>query len=115
MTAVQIAYYMGFDPIYLVGVDCDYVIPASVRQTGPDRFGRGVGFYLESTRDDDPNHFCPDYLGAGRKWHDPNVPAMIEGYRTCRQAIEARGRRIYNATVGGKLEVFERVDFDSLF
>lgn len=115
VTAIQIAYYLGFDPIYLIGVDTDYKIPASVRQSGPDAFGDGVGLYLESTQDDDVDHFDPRYFGKGRKWHNPNVPGMIRGHENCKAAIEAQGRHIYNATVGGKLEVFERVDFDTLF
>ena len=115
VAAIQIAYYLGFDPIYLIGVDLDYKIPDSVTRSGPDRFGDGVGIYLESSQDDDVNHFDPRYFGKGRKWHDPNVPGMIRGFENCRPAIEAEGRSIYNATVGGKLEVFERVDFNSLF
>ena len=114
-TAIQIAYHMGFELIYLVGMDTDYKILDTVKQSGPDEFGNGVRLYLESTEDDDPNHFDPRYLGMGRKWHNPNVPRMIEGYKVCKQAIEAKGRHIYNATIGGKLEVFERVDFNALF
>lgn len=114
-TAIQIAYYLGFDPIYLIGVDASYTIPSTVKQSGEDVFGTGVRLFLESTRDDDPNHFDPRYFGKGSKWHDPNVPRMLEGYRHCRAAIEGQGRHIYNATVGGKLELFERVDFNSLF
>lgn len=114
-SAIQIAYHLGFDPIYLIGVDASYKVLPTVMQTGPDRFGDGVLLRLESTEDDDPNHFDPRYFGKGRKWHNPNVPRMIEGYRACRQGIESKGRRIYNATVGGELEIFERLDFDSLF
>lgn len=114
-SAIQIAYHMGFDPIYLIGVDADYKIRASVKQSGPDRFGDGILLHLESTADDDPSHFDPRYFGKGRRWHNPNVPRMIEGFQNCKIAVEAQGRRIYNATVGGKLEVFERVEFDSLF
>lgn len=113
--AIQIAYYLGFDPIYLIGVDTDYKIADSVKQSGPDCFGDGVGLYLESTKDDDVDHFDPRYFGKGRKWHNPNVPGMVRGHENCRAAIDAQGRHIYNATIGGKLEAFERVDFDTLF
>jgi hypothetical protein len=113
--AVQLAFHMGFDPIYLIGCDCDYKVLPTVKQSGPDRYGDGVLDHLESTRDDDPNHFDPRYFGKGYRWHNPAVPMMLWGFGNCREAVEAAGRRIYNATVGGKLEVFERVDFDSLF
>jgi len=113
--AIQLAFYLGFDPIYLIGVDADYKILPTVKQSGPDKFGDGILLNLESTKDDDPNHFDPRYFGKGKKWHNPNVPEMLRGFLDCRLAIEKRGRRIYNATVGGMLYIFERVDFTSLF
>lgn len=113
--AIQIAFYLGFDPIYLVGVDADYKILPTVLQSGPDKFGDGILLNLQSTKDDDPNHFDPRYFGKGKKWHNPNVPEMLRGFLDCRLAIEKRGHRIYNATVGGKLYIFDRVEFSSLF
>jgi hypothetical protein len=32
-----------------------------------------------------------------------------------RQAYEAAGRRVLDATIGGKLTVFPKVEYDSLF
>ena len=113
--AIQLAFHMGFDPIYLLGCDVSYTIPESVIQEGPDRFGNGVGLYLTSTRNDDANHFDPRYFGSGRRWHDPNVKRMIEGFEQCREGADTAGRSIINATVGGQLEVFERVSVRSLF
>ncbi|NBD31401.1 MAG: FkbM family methyltransferase, partial [Cyanobacteria bacterium] len=113
--AIQIAYYMGFDPIYLIGVDVDYKISDTVEQSGTKRFADGNLQFLKSTQDNDPNHFDPRYFGKGRRWHNPNVERMIEGFRVCREAIERKGGHIYNATVGGKLEVMERVNFNSIF
>ena len=113
--AIQIAYYMGFDPIYLIGVDVNYKIPDTVKQSGTKRFADGNLQFLKSTKDDDCNHFDSSYFGKGRRWHNPNTERMIEGFRVCREAIEGQGGHIYNATVGGKLEVMERVDFNSIF
>lgn len=110
-SAIQIAFHLGFDPIYLIGCDLGYRVLDSVIQEGVDRFGNGVKLHLTSTRDDDPNHFDPSYFGSGRRWHDPNVKRMVEGHQQCRLGIESAGRRIYNATVGGELDVYERVDF----
>jgi len=36
-------------------------------------------------------------------------------YAKCKEEFEADGRKIYNATVGGKLEIFERKDYSDLF
>jgi len=114
-SAIQIAYHLGFDPIYLVGVDVSYKVLSTVKQSGPDLFKNGALLNLQSTVDDDPNHFDPRYFGKDRMWTSPNVEGMIETFRQCREGIESRGRHIYNATVGGKLEVLERVDIHSLF
>ena len=40
---------------------------------------------------------------------------QLAGYQKAKQYADAHGIKIYNATRGGKLEVFPRVDFDSLF
>ncbi|MEM9741769.1 MAG: FkbM family methyltransferase [Pseudomonadota bacterium] len=107
-TAVQLAAYMGFDPIYLLGCDLGYKVLPSVEQRGEDVFGTGVKLQLTSTQNDDPNHFDPRYFGKNKRWHDPNVARMIAGHEQCLEGLSSRGKRIYNATVGGELEVYPR-------
>jgi|GEM_PF-3301259 len=114
-TAVQLAAYMGFDPIYLIGCDLGYKVLDTVEQSGEDKFGNGVKLFLTSTKDDDPNHFDSRYFGKGQRWHDPNVKRMISGHEQCKAGMADKGGEIYNATVGGELEVYPRVDFNSLF
>ncbi|MFH0880095.1 MAG: hypothetical protein V2A34_10320, partial [Lentisphaerota bacterium] len=58
-------------------------------------------------------HFHPDYFGKGFRWHIPRVDQMEVGYRLAKDAFERHGRKILNATAGGKLEVFDRVDVSS--
>lgn len=113
ITMIQLALFMGFSEIYLIGCDTSYKVQESVRQTG--RQIDGVGLLLTSTRDDDDNHFDPRYFGRGREWHNPQVAKMLEHYRWARLAARRKRVRIFNATVGGQLEVFERVAFDTLF
>lgn len=114
ITMLQLAAHMGFSEIYLIGCDTDYVVPDTVRRDGPVLAG-GEGLFLTSSQDDDPNHFDPRYFGRGRQWHNPQVDKMIEHYGFAAQALDALGIKVRNATAGGKLEVFPRVDFDSLF
>jgi hypothetical protein len=113
--AVQIAFYLGFDPIYLVGVDADYEPSHALKRAGPGRGGRPGRPYLAAPGGGRADHFDARYVIEGARWPYPDLARQIEGYGNCRGAIEAAGGHIYNATVGGKLEVFERVDFDSLF
>ena len=49
------------------------------------------------------------------KWHDPGPERMIFHNEQARQVCEEMGVRVYNATVGGKLEVYPRVDYQDLF
>jgi glycosyltransferase involved in cell wall biosynthesis/ADP-heptose:LPS heptosyltransferase len=114
ITMLQLALYMGFKDIYLIGCDTAYSVPATVKQEGPE-YGDYGKLFFTSTRDDDPNHFDPKYFGAGKEWHNPKVGEMVRHYGWAKSAIHACGSTVYNSTVGGNLEVFPRVDFDSLF
>jgi hypothetical protein len=102
---LQFAYYMGFKNVYLIGMDHNYTKPHDIKVEGNEW----------TSQSDDPNHFHPDYFGRGYRWHDPNLGRMERAYQKARQVFSANGRRIYNATVGGNLEVFERIDYESLF
>jgi FkbM family methyltransferase len=113
--AIQIAYYLGFQSIYLIGCDLGYKVPDTVKQQGDDVFKMGVGFDLKSTQDDDPNHFDPRYFGKDRLWHAPNEQGMIYDHLICKNAFESKKRNIFNATVGGELEVYERRKYNDLF
>lgn len=101
---LQLAFFMGFTEIYLIGMDFDYVIPDTHTRKGD---------VLTSTTDD-PNHFHKDYFGVGKTWKDPKLDRVAMNYRQAKISYEAVGRKIYNATVGGKLEIFERVDYYNL-
>ncbi|MBB4658953.1 6-hydroxymethylpterin diphosphokinase MptE-like protein [Parvularcula dongshanensis] len=107
-TCLQIAHWLGFRELYLVGVDASYAIPGDAKKS--DAYGTGV---LDMVSDD-PNHFHPDYFGKGYRWHDPQVGKMLEAYAEAKRVADAAGRPIRNATVGGKLEVFERVNYDDV-
>jgi hypothetical protein len=102
---LQLAYYMGFTEIYLIGFDHSYNIPTDAKI-------EGTGILSQSS---DPNHFDSNYFGRGYRWHDPMVERMEQAFRRAREVYEASGRRILNATIGGRLDVFERVDYYGLF
>lgn len=101
---LQLAFFMGFSDVYLIGMDFDYVIPKEHKRRGND---------IISTTDD-PNHFHKDYFGAGKTWRDPKLNQVLWNYRMAHVAYRAVGRNIYNATIGGKLEEFPRIDYYNL-
>lgn len=102
---MQLAYYMGVKSLYLVGFDHSYQIPDSGIRNGNEILSTG----------EDPNHFHTDYFGKGYRWHDPRVDRMEQAYRKAKTVFEADGRRIFNASAGGQLEVFPRTDYEALF
>lgn len=114
LTLMQLAFYMGFSDIYLIGCDTSYTVAESVKKEGPTG-NDGSQLFLTSTQDDDDNHFDKSYFGAGRKWHSPNVQDMIFHYYQAAMMLEEAGTRVYNATVGGNLEVFPRIDYETVF
>nr|ADI18724.1 glycosyltransferase [uncultured Rhizobiales bacterium HF4000_32B18] len=108
-TVLQLAHYLGFTKIHLLGVDADYVLPKDVAETSD--YGVGV----LDMKSNDPNHFHPDYFGKGFRWHDPQVDKMVEAYREAERVTRALGRPIVNSGVGGKLDVFAREPFAEVF
>lgn len=105
---LQLAYYMEFDPVVLVGFDHSYSVPDDVDKTDQNA-------NVWKSRSDDPNHFHPDYFGTGKRWHAPRTDRMQLCYEKAEVEFREAGRRVINATEGGKLEVFERVPFDMIF
>lgn len=101
---LQLASFLGCDPIILIGFDHNYVVPPSTEMENSIIHSRAV----------DVNHIHPDYFGPGYRWHDPNVERMELGYRCARKELERRYVTVLNATVGGRLEVFDRASFADL-
>jgi tetratricopeptide (TPR) repeat protein len=100
--AMQLAYYMGFDEIYLIGVDHSFATQGEpnkeVISNGPD-----------------PDHFHNDYFGKGISWHLPDLKRSEKAYLIARKNCEAEKRMIYDATYEGKLSVFPKVDYRFVF
>jgi Protein of unknown function DUF115 len=100
--ALQLAFYMGFSDVILIGVDHNFTTQGPANQA-------------VVSQGDDPNHFSPNYFGAGFKWQLPDLEGSERAYRLARQAFESDGRRVLDATVDGKLTIFPKVDYNSLF
>lgn len=100
--ALQLAYYMGFKRTILIGVDHHF------KAQGPPN--------LEVVSSgSDPDHFHPEYFGKGFRWQLPDLECAERAYRLAREAYEAAGRQVLDATIGGKLTVFPKTDYDGLF
>lgn len=112
-TLLQLALLGGASSIYLLGCDTDYAPMPGARRIPS---GHDTGTTRWQTLDgDDPNHFHPDYFGPGRIWREPRPERMLAFYEALRKQIDPQGARIFNATPGGRLDVYPRVAFESLF
>lgn len=101
-TCLQLAYYMGFSEVILIGKDHSYNISGTPHQS------------VESTGKEE-NHFIPGYYKKGMKWDVPDYKGEEFAYSLARVAFENDDRKIFDATLDGKLKIFDKVDYKSLF
>lgn len=101
-TAAQLAAYMGFNEIYLIGVDHHFHISQN---------NKGEVIVDNEVKD----YFTENYNIDREKLYIPNTEKSTYTYIAMKNYCEERNIKIYNATHGGKLEVFPRIDFDKLF
>lgn len=83
---LQVAYYMGFDRVYLIGTDYS-----------------NLGTHWDGSKAENTKA-----LGL----RDTN--RVFYAFDICRRAYEKDGREIVNATKGGKLEVFKRENLEDV-
>jgi hypothetical protein len=99
---LQLAFHMGFQQVILIGVDHNYTATGKPNTT-------------VVSQGDDPNHFSPSYFGKGFRWQLPDLETSEVGYAMVRDAYRKAGRQVLDATIGGKLTIFPKVDYESLF
>lgn len=100
--ALQVAYHLGFSQVILIGLDHRYSFD-----------GRpGEAKVMKRA---DPNHFSHDYFARGQSWDNPELEKSEFHYRAAREAFEADGRRIIDATLEGACTIFEKADYKRLF
>jgi hypothetical protein len=101
--AIQIAYYMGFTKVYIVGLDHDYK-------------EKGIPSKTETRESDkDESHFHTQYFPKGYKWQLPDLYRSEIEYKLAKDAFENDNREIFDATIQGKCPIFNKIDYLSLF
>lgn len=91
---MQLAFFMGYDPVLLVGVDHRYKTDGLPNQ---ETVWKG----------EDPNHFNPDYF-KDTKWNNPDLARSEQAYKLAEKAFRENGRHIYNLTKDTALDVFKK-------
>lgn len=93
-TALQIAAYMGFSRIYLLGVDCNY--------SKDNKF-------IDKNSYPDARMYDPKKVGM-----PPDMEYTFRAYEVANEYANNHCFKIYNATRGGMLEVFQRIELDEV-
>ena len=90
-SAIQLAMYMGFKEIYLLGVDCNY--------------NSGKKNHFVNTK----KEFIRTSQGARKE-----CAQQMLAYQKAKEAAERKNVRIYNVSRGGKLEIFPRINLEEV-
>ena len=97
-SAMQIIAHMGYSEVYLLGFDHSYSFEFDEKGNIIDTGTTNTHFFKDSN--------AKDIIG--------NVWGMTKAYESFRNFAQTHNIIVKNATRGGRLEVFERVDFDDL-
>lgn len=95
---LQLAFWMDFDPVLLVGVDHRYRFEGK-----PNERRKFSG--------KDVNHFDSRYF-TGQEWNNPDLDKSRLYYQIAEDVYRAHGRRIINLTPGSALDVFEKGELE---
>ncbi len=104
---LQIALYMGFSEIYLIGIEHSYLVTNEYH-------------YFFDKKDSMIEDTDPTVSKDGKviiPFREGLVDTFYlwDEYKTLKRIAERKGIKIFNASVGGILDIFERVDYNSLF
>ena len=112
---MQIAAFMGFDELVLTGFDHKFpqhwkISPDVLKN--PEKYINSTtipGGYYKMRGVENAEFYPGNYSGSAYC-----IEEVTRAYRKAKLYFEEHGRRIVNSTRGGRLEVFERVNFDKL-
>ena len=108
---LQLACYFGFKEIILLGVDCTFSHDEQLDGTIKTQ---DIINHQKIIEQEEKNMEDMVIEECGYKYLT-NVERQHAGYISARNYAETHGIKIYNATRGGELEIFERIGFDTLF
>lgn len=102
IAAIQVGYFMGIKHFVMYGVDHSFKFIEVENKKDIARRASGEG-----------NHFIDNYR-SGKLWCQPQMKQIELSFQVCDEFLRSRGGWVKNATRGGKLDVVERVDFDTV-
>jgi len=106
---IQFAHLMGFETVYIVGLDFSFNYSQQDKTEEMSRSGKVLVSQGET------NHFHKDYRKPGEQWTLPDMEGQRAAFRYAKAAFEANGRKLLNASRKSELDVLEKVDFEKIF
>ena len=100
---LQLALYMGFKDVYMLGLDFSFTRPAS---------SSGDNNIVEAQNEQ--NHFHKNYRKSGEIWQYPNMNHQRMAFEKALKAYSGQGASIRNASRYSALDTFARVNFDDI-
>lgn len=97
-TMIQLAVYIGYKEIYLIGMDHTY---ANITND------KGVIIKKNNIKSHVFDDEAPQEVVA-------NISYMENAYKSAKKYCDNNNIKIFNATIGGKLEIFTRFDFNNI-
>ena len=92
--ALQIAFYMGFSQVLIVGMDHRYSYTGAPNES-------------HTLKGPDPNHFDTSYFSE-QTWDNPDLKSSEKYYRIALSEFNKEGRQIIDCTVNGECQVFSK-------
>lgn len=106
-TLIQLAFYMGIRELFLIGMDHDYHLPSQ------RSYHHAYGEVLVS--EGEVNHFHQNYRPPGEIWSIPRPEFQEQAFHLALVTFQKFGGTILNATRGGNLDIFPRIDLKEIF
>jgi len=100
--ALQIAYFLGFDEVVIIGMDHRYKYVGKPNEA-------------QLISGEDPNHFSTSYFGFGQTWDNPDLARSEKSYRIADEIYKKNGKKIIDATFDGACNIFEKQNYRTVF
>ena len=108
-TAIQLAFFLGCNPVYLVG--CDHSMADLMNDFEPG--------HIKITEKNLPifqkYHFTQNYYKIGDGIGVPFIELENQAYKSCNDFFKSSGRQLLNAGLDSRVPFIPKIDFDSLF
>lgn len=109
--AITMAIYMGFSEIYLLGLDCTGFI--NIAETKLKDYSHGIKYAFDVS-DAEKKRMEKSNSMYSMKQELLCQAELFDDYDLISEYAKRKGIKIFNATKGGLLESFERIDYEDV-